>query len=460
MATRTISAAGGNWTATGTWVGGVVPLSTDDIVGTASSGQLTVNTAASVLKWDFTNYQNTLTINTGQSLNHSQSDLTIPNGRSFFGSGMTVSTIGTGKIILGNNCTIFNYGFKGSIGNLEFASGAKLFVGTFSAVNFNLSANAAIRGGYSTFSGDPLICTGTYSLGQGCILSGTGSLIMGGTGSITGFGFNDVTNNSRTQISNFTIDTPGTITFPTTNTGYFYWEIPAVGSVAGIKTFKILNGTLVNPRIHLNLPSAATQEDNQTQIDIRQRLPILRISTSGNGGLANDNLRRNKLTLLSNLEVDNLIIGNYPKRLIGPLTNATVGGANPIPITLLGTYSLDIGTMSFDFQNDISYSGDNKFISSTPDLEFNPATHSIGKIFMYSNAQEGLYGKPILLGTPSVATINLGNTSSIVNVDVTNLTFTGQNMYVIGGTLSNTNAINVTIPPATGGGESSHTFVS
>ena len=66
MAQITISNAGGNWSATGTWVGGVVPTNTDSVIASATSGNLTIdgtsgspNLARSV---DFTNYVGTLTM--------------------------------------------------------------------------------------------------------------------------------------------------------------------------------------------------------------------------------------------------------------------------------------------------------------------------------------------------------------------------------------------------------------
>lgn len=60
MATITVSASGGNYNATTTWIGGVVPVSTDDIVADATSGNLTINGTYNINNVDFTNYLGTL----------------------------------------------------------------------------------------------------------------------------------------------------------------------------------------------------------------------------------------------------------------------------------------------------------------------------------------------------------------------------------------------------------------
>ena len=65
MATITISNTGGNWNATGTWVGGVIPASTDDVAATATSGNLTVTANATIVTVNFTNYVATFTVNSG-----------------------------------------------------------------------------------------------------------------------------------------------------------------------------------------------------------------------------------------------------------------------------------------------------------------------------------------------------------------------------------------------------------
>jgi hypothetical protein len=66
MATRTIANAGGNWQTASTWVENAVPTAADDVVATASSGPLTLNSGTcSCRSADFTGYTNTLSHTSG-----------------------------------------------------------------------------------------------------------------------------------------------------------------------------------------------------------------------------------------------------------------------------------------------------------------------------------------------------------------------------------------------------------
>lgn len=116
MAARTVSNTGGNWNATTTWVGGVVPVAGDTVDFTATSGPLTVNVAtANLVGIDFTNYVNTITftntinvnttvnLGTGGYTQAGASGLTINGNTTITSNGVIWSRsilINTGTIVL------------------------------------------------------------------------------------------------------------------------------------------------------------------------------------------------------------------------------------------------------------------------------------------------------------------------------------------------------------------------
>lgn len=99
MAVRTIANGGGNWSANGTWVEGVVPTSSDDVVATATSGSVTVDTTTCAAKSvDFTNYPvtSTFTITAGKALGISGNFKLI--------AGMNIN--GTGNLTISSSATV------------------------------------------------------------------------------------------------------------------------------------------------------------------------------------------------------------------------------------------------------------------------------------------------------------------------------------------------------------------
>jgi len=116
MAVITISNTGGNWNATGTWVGGVVPVAADSVIATATSGPLTVTANATINGVNFTNYTNTFTINSGVTLSQGAGSATSQPFT--FVSGMTVA--GTGTLSFNGTFTMTSGG-KVWTGNLRFA---------------------------------------------------------------------------------------------------------------------------------------------------------------------------------------------------------------------------------------------------------------------------------------------------------------------------------------------------
>lgn len=126
MATITVSNTGGNWSVTTTWVGGIVPTSIDDVVFTATSGNLTVNTNTCTCKTiNFTNYVNTITINNNAIL--------IVNGNVTLNTGHTNVCVGSGRMVVQALSTL--------VSNGKAWTGALYFLGTSVNKTFSDSWN-------------------------------------------------------------------------------------------------------------------------------------------------------------------------------------------------------------------------------------------------------------------------------------------------------------------------------
>lgn len=121
MATRTIANAGGNWSATATWVEAAVPTSADDVVATATSGNLTLDVTGSCRSFDMTGYVNTFamgvnTLNVGDAV----------GGNFKLVAGMTLTVGGLYKFnfvstTTGNTVDFANKSFTNTGGNIIFA---------------------------------------------------------------------------------------------------------------------------------------------------------------------------------------------------------------------------------------------------------------------------------------------------------------------------------------------------
>jgi cytoskeletal protein RodZ len=159
MATITISNTGGNWNATPSWVGGVVPGASDDVVATATSGNLTVTANTSILTVNFTNYVSTFTVNSGITL-------TI-NGNLTLSTGMTTS--GTGILSFNpaataptpNTATLTSNGIIWT-GSLTFATGTgkTILFGDAWTIGGNLNFSPASSGVSTTFNNNSVSVRG------------------------------------------------------------------------------------------------------------------------------------------------------------------------------------------------------------------------------------------------------------------------------------------------------------
>jgi hypothetical protein len=235
MPVRTISNTGGNWNATGTWVEGAIPTSSDNLVATATSGPLTVTANASINGVNFTNYTNTFTINSGVTLTQGAGSATSQPFT--FVAGMTVA--GTGTLS-------FN-------GTFTMTSGGKVWTGNLTFAPQGGGSNRTITLGDNwTIDGNLSFIPGTANLqqvvnGAGISITTGGNLISTGVQIISGTALINVTSPSPT-ISlqggalfagrfglSLTINSSGTVTFSTANISY---------GGAG-RTFTHTSGTIV-----------------------------------------------------------------------------------------------------------------------------------------------------------------------------------------------------------------------
>lgn len=219
MATRTISNTGGNYNAVGTWVEGVVPTSADDVVATATSGQLTVNVASAASTFNFTNYANTLTMNNTWTVSGT--------GTQTFVAGMTIS--GFSNISLtGTGATIVTNGKL--IPNLSITAN-KTLNDTLNVLNMTFA-------GASALTNNSINCSGTFSSGINA-LTGTSTILISGTGSLS----------MGNIVNAITINSSGTLTG--TNVGI---------GLATNGTMSYTGGTLTNVKIKaVNTPITINQ---------------------------------------------------------------------------------------------------------------------------------------------------------------------------------------------------------
>jgi hypothetical protein len=176
MPLRTVSNTGGNWNATSTWVGGVVPIAGDTVDFTATSGNLTVNTnTANLAGIDFTNYINTIYINS----------IIYVSGAINLGTG-GYTQLGTNGLTIINTSTITSNGTVWSR-TLTFSNATSTTtLSSFVNVNYASTAFNACYAPTATFTmagNTSSFCTSTTftSGGWGGIATGTYYISYGGS---------------------------------------------------------------------------------------------------------------------------------------------------------------------------------------------------------------------------------------------------------------------------------------
>ncbi len=178
MATRTISAAGGNFSATTAWDEGIVPVSGDTLVcrGGGDSGNLTIDATSpatgNLASIDFTNYSGTLAIGT-QTLN--------VNGNVTLSGTMTITGT-TGYLNVGASATLTSNG-KTWVPRLKFTGTSTITL----ADDWSVTGRFDTATGTVTCNGQKITCAGGTTI-NATLNTGTTTLtITGGTWSTQGY---------------------------------------------------------------------------------------------------------------------------------------------------------------------------------------------------------------------------------------------------------------------------------
>jgi hypothetical protein len=179
VATRTIADGGGNWHTAGTWAEGAVPTSADDVVATATSGNVTLDADGACRSIDLTGYTGTLS--------HSFRRLTVgttsapPGGVAVkFPAGWTYDG--------GSSLSIYLTGNSGTTKTADFGgkSLATIYVDTNTATTHQwVGAAAFTTGQMLVWSGASLNTNGVSFTCDSFEVSSSNSVITLGSSTIT-----------------------------------------------------------------------------------------------------------------------------------------------------------------------------------------------------------------------------------------------------------------------------------
>lgn len=424
MPQRTIANGGGNWNSTATWVEGAVPTSSDFVVATATSGQLTINVAASCQYLDLSAYTQTLTTNNTITLGLAAATTT-------FGSGMNFTGNSTGIIV----CSV-NHSFRQN--------------------TTNRIPNFGIRAGVFT------LLTNLY-VGNFVPTTGQPGQMNGNTIYISG---NLITKNT---ISSGTF---GTTNYILDGSGLISWNFGAFGGIT-TRTIEITgNYQTIGAGCNLNLDNTFiyTAGTAGSVFDV-----IIGGAASGGVSAARNTLSINQpnLNIYLNNNVFNVSAENQPITLISPLiikdintyaVSRTYTTDNFVPKYIFSGNSISANTLNLSpiyrsTSSEITPSNLYKSISLSLDPNY---THYIGNMELngggipsnpvISSSQSGVQ-VPIVLGSKITTQISKYN---FTDVDASG----GEQIVAINGTLTNTSNITNVYPTGGGGGQTAYTFFS
>jgi hypothetical protein len=430
MAVRTISNTGGNFNSVGTWVGGVVPLTTDTINATATSGPLTINVASTCAGADFTNYVSTLAINFAFNISGPivlVNTMTITGIEYLTASG--TNTIRTNGLVIpylrfvGQNTTRTLLDNITCINLLQtFGNQNPALAGSFTMSVSNFRTSTTGGGSYGWLNGlVPIVFNGDNCYYENIltqagftnhmIINTPGTFTISGTGSNSGIISLSTQNNSQGASSQLTYQS-GTV----------------VGQLNLSLYFSNHNNTI---GIRLNTGSMSSNWNN------------IFIKDAANITAASNNL----LNLTSPLRFNNIFLTG-------------VSGINYTtarrPLRFIGTSFLEGGT--FSAQSIMMNNLTTNIQSVLPaDIQFTPnagTTHSITNLNVI-----GLPDGKSTISSTTATKVGLSFSNVLLYTNLTGVEAPTLS-YVYGGTFSNTINIATASFGGSGGGETSATFVN
>ena len=383
MAVYTVSNAGGNYNVGTTWVGGIVPSTTDTVDFTATSGNLTISVAATCAGIDFTNYVNTITINQSFII---KGNINIGTGGYNVGGGNTMYAGATGTITSNGTSWKGNFGFIGNSQTYTLTDDLTVN-GT---LTFNVSAVGTINGFniYAKFNVQQL----------NFAVVGSTNLIFAGTGTWS--------NVSSAHIGlNIIINTTGTITF---GTNIYY----------GVGTFTYTSGTVITTgnnfylRVTCNIDCAGINFNNFQFLGTSQ-----------------------VYTLLDDLTVNGDLT-------LGAVTNVTINGFSVTAnaSVLLTTTGNVAGTTTLIFggtgiwSHSAGFLGLNTIINTAGTITLGPSVRYQTGILTYTAGTIITTGSTLIIGgacTLDTSGMNWNNVTTAVAASINLIS-----ILIVGGTLS------------------------
>ena len=328
MAVRTVSNTGGNWNATTTWVEGIVPTSTDNIVFTATSGNLTINVASLCNGIDFTNYPagKTITFN---------NTLTLYGASINLGTGLYTQAGTSGIILIGNT------GTTGLTSNGVIWSRTFTFSGGGGGAIYTLNDDWNFTNNISFTNSNTCTINGFNIYTNG--LTSTTTQPTTGTTNINFNGTGTWSNTSTGAVkNNITINTSGTLTI----SGNVYYNTGTLTYTAGtvVSTGSVLNialATTINTS-GMTWRDVAMSNGIQT-LTSDLNTEILRINNGGNVTINNSGGNIFTLTLIHSSTF--VVSGTASINLIGTGTWIhTLTGVISNNLNINTTGTLTIGT--------------------------------------------------------------------------------------------------------------------